>query len=256
MTKNHIKRINAPKRWNILRKDKVFISRPNPGRKLELAVSLNTALKEMLGKTSTTKESKYMIRSQGVLVNGTRRYDEKFPVGFLDVLSLPTIGEHYRLIVNDNNKLTFTKLTEAESKVKISKISTKMQLPGGKLQVNCTDGRNFLMDHKDAMKLATGDTVLYSMPDQKIQESFKLEKGVLAFLYMGRHVGETVKIDDFKAANIIFTLNGQSYETKKSYAFAIGKDKPAITVTEHKAASGHKEAEHKPAAKKHKAKEE
>jgi small subunit ribosomal protein S4e len=230
MAKNHLKRINAPKRWDVLRKNFKFISRPNPGRRLELAVSLNTALKEMLGKSGTTKESKYLLRRVGVLVNNVRRYDEKFPVGFMDVVSLPSLGEHYRLTVNMKNKLCFAKVPEAEYSLKISKASKKSHIRGGKLQVFCTDGRTFLTGEREATGISTNDTILYKVPGQESKEVYKLEKGAVVFLYRGKHIGRVVKITDFNKSNIMFEIDGHAFETKKTYAFAIGKENPSVTV--------------------------
>ena len=241
MVKNHIKRINAPKRWDILRKEKTFITRPNPGRNLALAVSLNTALKEMIGKTKTTKESKYLIRYKQALVNGVRRYDDKFPIGFLDVLSLPEEGENYRLIVSGQNTLAFLKITPDDAKLKVSKVANKTSLPSGKFQVNCTDGRNFIMEKKDVDGISTNDAVVYTIPDQKVKEVLKLEKGNLVYLYKGKHIGQVVKVEDFKESNIIFKIGNESFETKRSYAFPGGKDKPVIAITEGEANdAGHK----------------
>jgi small subunit ribosomal protein S4e len=241
MTKNHIKRINAPKRWDILRKGKTFISRPNSGRNLELALSLNTVLKELLAKTGTTKETKYLIKYKQVLVNGVRRHDEKFPVGFIDVLSLPELEENYRLVVNDQDKLAMVKVSGHEAKLKISKVGNKTLLSSGKIQVNCTDGRNFLFEKKDAEQIATNDTILYTVPEQQVKEVLKLEKGALVFLYKGKHTGNLVRVEGFKGSNIIFKKGDEAFETKKTYALAVGKEKPLITVT------GHIESSHAPA---------
>lgn len=235
MAKNHIKRINAPKRWNILRKNNTFISRPNPGRSLDLTLALNTVLKEMLGKTKTTKETKYLLKNQGVLVNGTRRWDDKFPVGFLDVVTMPTSDEHFRLIVNSQNKLELVSIPSSEATLKISKVSNKTHLKNGMFQINCSDGRNFRFkkDDKLVKEIATNDAIVYSIPDQKVKETLKLQKGSLVFLYNGKHIGQLVQVADFKGSNIVFKLNDEMLETKKSYAFVIGKDKPVITVVHH-----------------------
>jgi small subunit ribosomal protein S4e len=231
MVKNHIKRINAPKRWDILRKDNKFITKPNPGRKLDMAVSINTALKEMLTVSSSTKETKYLIKHKGIMVNGVRRYDDKFPVGLFDVLSIAG-QQHYRLIVNSQNKLEFVHITEAESKLKISKVENKRMIAGGKIQVTCTDGRTFLFDKAGADKIMINDTVEYAVPGQEVKNTFNLNKGALVLLYKGKHIGNIVKVNDFKGSNITFDLDGETLETKKSYAFVVGKDKAVVTVTE------------------------
>ena len=234
MVKDHIKRISAPRRWAVLRKNYTFISRPNAGRDFSLCTSLNTILKEMLNKTRTTKESKYLIKNKGVLINGKNVYDEKFPVGFLDVISFPVLGENYRLLVNDENKLFLLRIKEDEAKLKISKVLDKKNLPKEEAQANCTDGRNFIFKSKDQLlkDLKINESILYTIPDQKIKKILKMEKGALVYLYKGKHIGQVVEVDDFKRGNIVFKLNNEVFETKKAYAFVVGKDQPEISVVE------------------------
>jgi small subunit ribosomal protein S4e len=233
MVKDHIKRISAPKRWAVLRKNYTFITRPNAGRDLSLCISLNSVLKELLNKTQTTKESKFLIKSKGVLINGKPVFDEKYPVGFLDVVSFPALGESYRLLVNDENKLFLLKIREDEAKLKLSKVLDKKSLSKEETQVNCSDGRNFILKNKDALlaDLKINDSILYSIPDQKIKQVLKIEKSSLVYLYKGKHTGNVVQVDDFKGSNIMFKLGDEVFETKKAYAFVVGKDKPVISVT-------------------------
>ena len=232
MVKNHMKRINAPQRWDILRKKHVFITRPNPGRDLSLCVSLNTVLKELVGKTKTTKESKHLIKSVGVFVNGMRKYDEKFPIGFLDVVSFPTLKEHYRLLVDEKNKIFMISVTEEESKLKLSKIIDQKQLSKNRTQINFTDGRNILLgkDNSALKDAKTDDSVLYTLPEQKVKQVLKIEKGALVYLYKGKHTGLLVNVDDFKNENIVFKVGKDVLETKKAYAFVVGKTSPVFTL--------------------------
>jgi len=232
MVKNHIIRVSSPKRWDVLRKKYAFITRPNPGRDSSLSISLNTIFKEMLAKTKTTKESKHLIKKIGVLVNGRRHYDEKFSVGFLDVVSFPTLKEHYRLLVNQKNKLFLLNISEQEAKLKLSKILNKTQLSKDKVQLNCTDGRNFILgkDSPVLKEAKTNDSIIYTLPDQKINQVIKLEKGALVYLYKGKHAGLVVNVDEFARDNIVFKQGKDVFETKKAYAFVVGKDKPMITV--------------------------
>lgn len=233
MVKNHIIRVSAPKRWDVLRKKYAFITRPNPGRDSSLSISLNTIFKEMLAKTKTTKESKYLIKKVGVFVNGRRHYDEKFSVGFLDVVSFPALKEHYRLLVNQKNKLFLTSITEEESKIKLSKILNKTQLSKDKTQINCADGRNFILgkDSPVLKEAKTNDSIVYTVPDQKIKQIIKLEKGAIVFLYKGKHAGLLVNVDNFDRDNIVFKRGKDVFETKKAYSFAVGKTKSVITVS-------------------------
>jgi small subunit ribosomal protein S4e len=255
MVKDHIKRINAPKRWDVLRKENMFITRPNAGRDFTLCLPLNTVLKEMLSKTQTTKESKYMIKNKDVMINSNYVYDEKYPVGFLDVVSFPALDENYRLLVNEENTLFFLKIKNDEAKLKLSKVWNKKNLSKGTVQINCSDGRNFEMKSNDPVlhEIKIFDSISYTIPDHQIKQVLKLEKGALVFLYKGKHIGKVVMVDDFKRENIIFRLDHDVFETKKAYAFVIGKDKPVISVTDKlvaaKEAKKTEKVAEKPAAK-------
>jgi small subunit ribosomal protein S4e len=234
MVNDHIKRVNAPKRWAVLRKNNVFITRPNAGRDFSLCIALNTALKEMIGKTQTTKESKYLIKNKGVLVNSKPVFDDKFPVGFLDVVSFPSLGEHFRLLVNKNNKLFFLKIHDEEAKLKLSKVCDKKNLTKSLAQINCSDGRNFTLKANDPLlkDISINDSVAYQPAEQKIAHVIKLEKGAFVYLYKGKHTGNVVVVEEFKKGNIIFKLDDEMFETKNIYAFAVGKEKPIISLNE------------------------
>lgn len=234
MVEDHLKRINAPKRWNILRKGFKFITRPNAGRDFSLCIALNTVLKELLNKTQTTKESKYLIRNKGVLINWKPVFDEKYPVGLFDVISFPATSENYRLLVNQKNKLFLLKIRDDDAKLKLSKVWNKKNLPKGIVQINCSDGRNFMMKANDPLlkDISINDSIFYTIPEHKIKQVIKLEKGSIVFLYKGKHIGQTVTVNDFKRENIFFELGNETFETKKVYAFAVGKDKPAVFLGE------------------------
>ena len=101
MTNNHLKRIKAPRTWQIFRKAYKFISRPNPGgHSYELAVSLNTFLKELAGVSQTTKDTKYLLTHKGVEVNGKRKRDETDGM-FLIQKFLDAYISSYTYIISD-----------------------------------------------------------------------------------------------------------------------------------------------------------
>ena len=77
MIKKHQKRLTAPKTWPIKRKGIKFITRPNPGKKFEYSISLNTVLKDFIKKTNTTMG--LVLKNAGLQIisfSGTR---EKVP---------------------------------------------------------------------------------------------------------------------------------------------------------------------------------
>ena len=98
----------------------------------------------------------------------------------------------------------------------------------GKVQLNFYDGKNKLAEKND---YKVGDSILLSLPDQKISKHLKLQKKATIFLTSGKHVGETGKIEDIAENKIIYKdHNGELVETLKEYAFVIGEDKSLIAL--------------------------
>ena len=62
MVKRHLKRLNAPKSWDILRKQLKFIVRANPGpHNKKTSVALGVLIRDVLGYAKTSKEVKFML---------------------------------------------------------------------------------------------------------------------------------------------------------------------------------------------------
>ncbi len=228
MVKNHLKRLNAPRSWPIDRKKTVWIMRPNPGaHKMEYGVPLTIVLREMIKHGKTLREVKQIMHNKEILVDGKMRKDRAHTVGLMDVISIPELKENYRILFTKKGKLNAINIEEKEAKVKLCKISGKSNVKG-KTQLNTQDGRNILAE-KDEYKV--GDSLVIKIPEQKIDQHLKFEKGAMIYLIGGKHIGETGHIENIERNKIIFkTKDNNVYETLKKFAFVIGKDKPIIKV--------------------------
>ena len=99
---------------------------------------------------------------------------------------------------------------------------------GGKLQLNLYDGKNILAG---SSSYKVGDTLIISLPEQKIVKHLKLDKKSTIFLIGGKHIGETGNIEDIVQDKIIYKdSNGNLVETSKKYAFVVGDAKPLVTL--------------------------
>ena len=86
MSKNHLKSINAPKSWVILRKENKFVAHPSPGpHSMVSSIPICSILKEF-GLSSNLRETKSILNSGFVSVDGRVVKDKSFPVGFMDVV--------------------------------------------------------------------------------------------------------------------------------------------------------------------------
>jgi small subunit ribosomal protein S4e len=227
MTKSHLKRINAPKQWNILRKNNKFITRPNPGpHTMNMAVSLNLALK-LIGLGNNLREVKFLLNNHEVLVDWRRKKDSKAQIGFLDTLAIPKQNIYYRVLFDEKGKLYLKKTDEKDSVLKISKIVNKTPL-GKKIQLNLLDGRNFLVDN--GKNYTAGDSLLFELPEQKIKSVLKLERGNQILLYKGKYAGRVAVIESMEGNDLIFKTKEGKFHTKKNFAIVVGQDKPAIVI--------------------------
>ncbi len=228
MGKDHLKRLAAPKTWHVIRKGPKFITKPAPGSHgLETCMPFSVLLKEILNYANTTKEVKKILNTNEVKVDGKARKDFRFPVGIFDTIVFPNINEYLRVVLNRQGKINLIKIEKDEARLKPCKIIGKTMVRG-KLQLNLYDGRNISVD-KDVYKV--GDTLLLSVPEQKISRHLKLEKNSTIFLTGGKHIGETGNVDYISNNKITYKdESGNLVETSKKYAFVVGDGKALITL--------------------------
>lgn len=226
MVKQHLKRINAPRTWDIDRKTNKFSVRPNPGgRKMDFSIPLLVLFRDMLDLVKNTREMDYVLKTQKIIVDGKARYSPEYPVGFMDVVEASR--QAYRLLINQKNKLFAKKIPSKEATLKLVKINNKCLLAKAAVQLNLSDGRNMIVK-KDSYK--TGDSLLLEIPSQTIKEHLPLSKGALVLLIKGSHVGQLATVDEIKDSRIFITIDSTRLETKKEYALVVGKTKPVIEV--------------------------
>lgn len=228
MGKNHLKSLATPRTWPIHRKKNVYVTRPNPGaHSMNLAMPLNLAMKELMKLSRTRRESKFIIKSKTVLVDGKERHDEKLPVGFMDTVSLPDTKDHYRITLNQYGKLGAVEIDGKEANQKLVRIDDKRIVKGGKIQLNLSDGRTLLLKKDD---YTVGDSLLLELPSQKVKEHFPLTEKTSILLIGGKHRGDIGKVKAIEGRDITYESEKSEYQTKKKYAFVIGKDKASIKI--------------------------
>jgi small subunit ribosomal protein S4e len=234
--KKHLKRLRIPKFWRVPKKHAKWAPKPRAGPHKQFeSIPLMVILRDILKIADKGKEAKSIIKMGGVFVDGKYRKDQKYPVGVMDVVSMPRLKQQYR-IVPTRKGLGLIEISVAESKKKICKIGDKTVVRGGKLQLNLHDGRNLLVDIKDSKKYNTGDSIVVELPSQKILNHVKLERGALALIIKGKNIGMLGKIEEIivtktkEPTKLICNVNGEKLEVIKDYIFVVGKDKPLIKL--------------------------
>ncbi|MEM7821233.1 MAG: 30S ribosomal protein S4e [Candidatus Aenigmatarchaeota archaeon] len=227
-----MKRLATPKFWKIPKKVGKWVVSPIPGpHKKAECMPLLLIVRDLLKLCETGTETKKMIKAGEVLVDGRKRKEHSFPVGLMDVISIPRIRKNYRVIPSKKG-LEIVEISEEEANKKICKIKNKTILKGGKIQLNLHDGRNLIVD-KDFYK--TGDSLLIELPSQKILDHIKLDKGNLCLIISGKNSGKIGKIEEVvkrksmkETTKVICNVDEEKIEVTKDFLIPIGKDSPYL----------------------------
>ncbi len=228
--KTHMKRQTAPVTWRIDRKGSKFIVRPNPGKKMVMSMPIALIFKDVLNYCKTTREVKNILKDKEVMVDGIRRKDHRYPVGFMDVLSLPVADEAYRMLISTKGRLTLVKVGKDEADRKLCRIINKTKIKKG-FQLNLDDGRNIMMAEDKGYKV--GDVVRIKVPSQEIAEHLKLAEGHYCIISGGKYTGHHGKIEKIDGRMVsVKDASGNEFTSDQRNIFVIGKDKPEIKLVD------------------------
>lgn len=229
MVKQHLKRYASPKTWGVKKKNITFITRPNPGpHKMSFQLPINVILRDLIGISKSTKETKFILHNKDCLIDGKVCHDYRRPAGIMDTITLVSLKENFRVMINTKNKLYLVKTDENHSKFKLSKIIGKKTIKGNKTQLCFSDGRTILVD--DGSKYLVNDSLKISLPEQNILEHFSYKIGEPVLLTSGAHVGEIGTIQNVFDKIVEVKTESGTFTTKKEFSFIIGKEKPIIKL--------------------------
>ena len=226
----HLKRLASPRMWNIPRKTSTWVVKPSPGaHPIENAIPLLVGVRDFLKLGNIASESKHIIGNGDILVDGSVTRQYKRPIGLMDVISIPKLNLHYRILLDIRGRLKFIKIGKEEAKWKLARIENKTTTKGGQTQLNLHDGRNIIMKKN---KYKTGDVLKIALPGQKILAHYPFDSGNLAMLIGGNHIGEFATISRYEQIknpkpNIVYF---EGFSTIKNYVFIVGHEKPEITA--------------------------
>jgi small subunit ribosomal protein S4e len=241
-----LKRKPAPGFWPIHRKEAVWIVRPSSGpHSLEKCLPLSLVLRDILEVAETRKEAKKIITQGKVYVDGKVRRKDDFPVGLMDVISMPDVNKFYRILPSHKG-LFLNPINKEEANFKLFRVEGKTTVKNGTSQVALHDGSNLLVKVEDPESPAevvyeTFDTLKLELPEKQVLDQLKTKKGNIAIITGGKNIGKQGKIVEIEkteakkrrnALVVIEDEKGNRYQTILDFVFSIGGAKSLITLPE------------------------
>lgn len=236
-----LKRLAAPKSIIIPRKGKKFAPHPVPGpHPKNYSIPLLLIIRDYLKYASTGLEAEKIIKMKKVMIDNRYVTEPRYPVGLMDVISLPDVNEHYRIIPVYKRGLSLIKIDEDEANFKLGMIIRKTMVKDGAIQFTLHDGRNlfFINPSPDVKLIPVGDTLKISLPDQELLAHLKLAEGnyglIIAGSRSGLH-GKIIKIDKtpkYPAKPLIqLESNIGTISTILKYVMVVGDEKPWLKLS-------------------------
>jgi small subunit ribosomal protein S4e len=236
----HLKRLAAPVVFDMPVKVKKFAPRPVPGpHPMDYSVPLLVIVRGWLRYASTAREAEKIVFLGKILVDGRVVKEPRFPIGLMDVLSIPETGEIYRMLPVYRRGLKLIEIDPSESKFKIGLIIRKQHVRGGALQFTLHDGRNVLVKNPTEKDRAIGtwDSFQISIPENKVLAHLPFEVGRYALIYRGSRAGLHGPIVDYERVRrypakqlvTVRTAEGE-ISTILDYVMVVGDERPWLKL--------------------------
>lgn len=241
-----LKRNPAPRFWPLHRKEFVWVVKPSSGpHSLENCLPLSLVLRDILAVAKTRKEAKKIISQGKVYVDGRVRLKDDFPVGLMDVISIPDLDKFFR-ITPFHKGLFLNPVSKKEAGFKLCRVEGKTTVENGHVQVALHDGSNLLVRTGDAenpqvANYETFDVLKLSLPEKEVVDKLKTKEGNFAVITGGKNIGKQGKIVEIEkteakkrrnALVVVEDEQGNRYQTILDFVFSIGAAKPLISSME------------------------
>jgi len=240
-----LKRKPAPRFWPIHRKEAVWIVRPSSGpHSLEKCLPLSIVLRDILKVAETRKEAKKIITQGKVYVDGKVRRKDDFPVGLMDVISMPDLNKFYRVLPSHKG-LFLNPISKEEASFKLLRVEDRTIVKNGSSQIALHDGTNMLVKaeapENPEVVYETFATLKLGLPEKQVLDQLKTKKGNIAVITGGKNIGKQGKIVEIEkteakkrrnALVVIEDEKGGRYQTILDFVFSIGGANSLISLPE------------------------
>jgi small subunit ribosomal protein S4e len=241
-----LKRKPAPRFWPVHRKETVWIVRPSSGpHSLEKCLPLSVVLRDILEVAETRKEAKKAITQGKVYVDGKVRRKDDFPVGLMDVISMPEVNMFYR-VMPSHKGLFLNPISKEEASFKLCRVEDRTIVKNGNSQIALHDGTNILLKAENPESTAEVDyetfaTLKLGLPEKQVLDQIKTKKDNIAVITGGKNIGKQGKIVEIEktvakkrrnALVVVEDEKGNRYQTILDFVFSIGGAESLISLPE------------------------
>jgi small subunit ribosomal protein S4e len=209
----------------------VYATRPSTGpHKLRECIPLTVLLRNRLRYALSGQEAIKICKdkSGNVKVDGKVRRDHRFPLGCMDVVSLPKTGENFRILYDIKGRFQPVRIDAKEAGFKLCKIKRKVQGKNKIPYIVTHDGRTIRYPHPDIKK---NDSIKLNLETGEVDGVVKFENGSMVFVTGGNNIGRVgtlMHVEHHPGSYEIVHIKdsqGKMFATRLSNIFTIGQGK-------------------------------
>jgi len=238
--KKHLKRIRTPKSWMLDKLTGVYAPRPMQGpHKLRECLPLQIILRNRLKYALNGAECRRILNEKDneVKIDGKVRRNQKYPVGLMDVISIPKTGENYRMLYDVKGRFSLVKIKDKEANVKLVKVKRRFMGQNKIPYIVTHDARTIRFANPN---IKINDTLKMNLTTGQIEDVLPVDLGVTVFVTGGNNrgrVGVITNKSSIQGSYETITIKdktGHSFNTRGSNCFVIGKGHDSlITLPRH-----------------------
>jgi small subunit ribosomal protein S4e len=175
-----------------------------------------------------------VLAQRDIIINGRTCRDPRMGIGIFDIISLPKIGKHYRILRDKKGRHKTIEIDAESAKTRLAKVRGKTMIQGGKIQLNLRYGANIIADNR----FKPGDSVVISLqPEDRfaIIDHFPFAVGNMAMVIGGKHSGKIARITAVHKMSgsvpnsvSLEEANGSKFDTISDYIYMVGRETPAL----------------------------
>ncbi|MDE1873842.1 MAG: hypothetical protein KGI04_01850 [Candidatus Micrarchaeota archaeon] len=218
----HLNRLASSTYPRVSKKISKYIAKPAAGRHaLGRSIALVVLVRDKLGLAATAGEVRKIINAGGVQVNGRLAVDDRYPLGFGDVVTFAGSKESYSIGIDKAGNI---KLDKASGRAgsRTLKVVGKYVGRGNKVMLRLYDGSTV----KGEAATKVNDSVVLN--EKGIGSVLKFEKGARCLVIAGTHASERGVIKEVKQGNATSLASvkiegeGGAFETSAENIMVIG----------------------------------